>query len=213
MSQDFGKQSDGCRVGQNLWRMGTQQGFTAAKEHVHRSQPGAEIVEGGLVLVQRRCVVFALILPDVAVHALGIAQIGHQKADVGGPAVIRPSPAGQGPQAVVDGRISAPVDLRHTEILKPRGHKAAPGVTSDSRSTSRVRFARPQLKLPGRYGGTTAYEKREVNHRIENSLPAPSIGWIGACRSTEEGSLAVVQNRGAKPPTLTFTRFTSKYGS
>src|SRR5665647_928456 len=51
MSQDFREQSDGRRMGQNVRRIGTQQRFTAAKKHVHQSQPGAHVVQSGLVLV------------------------------------------------------------------------------------------------------------------------------------------------------------------
>src|ERR1035438_1113294 len=69
------------------------------------------------------------------------AQIGHQETDVGGPAMIRPPSAGESAQAVVDGRVSAPVDAGQAGTFKPRGHRTSPGMTSDKRPTSRVRLA------------------------------------------------------------------------
>src|SRR5260370_17607327 len=117
----------------------------AAEKPLHVSQPGAHVVQGGLVLLYRRRVVLALVLPNVTMYALGIAQIGHQEADVRGPAVIRPPSARQRAQAVIGGCVSAPVGVIHTETLRARGHKASPGVPSDSQSPSSVRFARPKL--------------------------------------------------------------------
>ena len=122
VGQDFREQSDGRRVAEDFGGIGTEQGFAAAEKDMDRAQPGAHVAEGGLVLVDGRGVVLALVLPDVAVHALGIAQIGHQEADVGGTATVRPASARDGAQAVVGGSIGAPVGVSHSETLKPRGH-------------------------------------------------------------------------------------------
>ncbi len=100
--EDLDEQADRRAVRHQVGRVRTQQRFAAAEDDVDRPQPRAEVGEHFLPLFRCRRIFFALVFPNVAVDAAGVAELGEQDDDGSGTALRGEASAGECPQAVID---------------------------------------------------------------------------------------------------------------
>src|SRR6266542_3438712 len=116
MRQDLEKQSEPVTMVDQLRGKGFKQRFSTTKDHLHGPEPPSEVCECLFPLFRCRGVFLASVLPDVAVDATRIAELGKEKDGRRGAATRGKAAAREVPQAVV-GRLVQPT----IEVI-PRRH-------------------------------------------------------------------------------------------
>src|SRR5260370_21798159 len=101
VGEEFDKEPNLRTMRHKIGRPTPQQGLTTAEVDVDRTQPLTQLRNHLLPIFQIGRIFLPTVLPDIAVHALGVTPIGDHDSDRGGAAMVGIAPTREGAKTVV----------------------------------------------------------------------------------------------------------------